>query len=159
MKKRPRWYSAAVLLIFTENDDPSIITQETGIQPTRLNVKGKPRVTNPEELLRNPLRINLVHPDNCWVYEICHEIAPFPAEYSDLDAPVKAILSFIESNENTLRPIFDKYRWKRIELEMTLDHYHLYIHLDNKLMEQISKLGLVLNIDTYVFGENPQNNT
>jgi hypothetical protein len=159
MKQRPKWYSAAVLLIFTENDDPSFITQETGIQSTRLNVKGKPRITNPDELLRSPLRSNLIHPDNCWEYEVRHEIEPFPAEYSDLDAPVKTIISFIESNEEKFRPIFSKYPSKRIELELMLNDYHLYLHLDNKLMEQISRFGLVLNIDAYVLSKSSQNNT
>jgi len=133
------------LYIYTKEQHPEIITTLTGINSTRLIVKGQPKI-NP--ISKKPIQ-GTVNKVNLWVYE-------FPnvkgvSEWHIEDA-IRLVFQLLEK-KNEFKNILEVYDESYLLVYLYTQDYHVAYNLPKDILEKLHYFGLRIEFDIYYLRE------
>ena len=122
--------------VFGFGDNPSVVTELMGVEPTEVWAKGDPTTGHPA-VARNHSR---------WVLK-----SPLDLE-RDVEDHIEALLSILERRSAAVFKVAE-----RFDTQITCAVYYADftpgIHLSEDLIRRVAALGLCIDLDLFFFGE------
>ena len=144
MENKSKSECGCVLIIYTEEQHPEIVTIMTGVKATSLEVKGKPRI----DKKTGKERIGTQGIANVWTLD--------PGRIYDsewyLENAIREILDTICSNVG-FKTVFMKFKESFLRCYAYVENYHLAFGFSPEIFHDLHKIGIPIEFDLYSFDE------
>ena len=130
------------LYIETGKNDPGIVTEMTGISPTRIKRKGYPDIPYTE-----PGTHPVFDEKNVWFYDTFDNRKA--SKYFDLVYQSNEILDLVESRLESFRKVFRRFKNSGLILHCSMGHYNFQFRIRPDMWKRIAKLNIP--VDFYLY--------
>ena len=128
--------------VYDFGDDPSVVTEAIGLEPTKSFSKGDPFPNQPSSFRQR----------SAWELQ-----SPLPL-LAEAEVQLEALLTILESNIESVRQAKEKFDAGICCAIYYYEGCDQGFHLSEAIVERIAALGLSIDFDLYFLGDDVSNN-